>query len=321
MKKREEDYLNYEKNKQMKIIELTNDRLDDFRSYCEKHKYDHDESFLDETELAEFSIGEENPTFLLVENHQIRGVLSLMRKEYFLRGERARIRIFHCETGDKNHYAALLQKILPLKEPVKRIEMFLPDKLTATQEMAGLLGFRYFRTAYVMSRRGKVPVAPRFPEGFFLTEAVPGKDEGIWAEIRNRAFSNLKGSETPLTAENVSEHFADPDILKGGLVILRHHEKPVGIIRMSREEDEEGVFSFVAPVALIPEYQGKGLGSELLKAGIAVGAANGLPDCMLSVNGENENALKLYRKNGFELDMSVSCFVYNKGTIQTGEPV
>ena len=170
-----------------------------------------------------------------------------------------------------------------------------------------------------MSRGGKGVVSPEFPEGYSLKRFIAGEDEHAWAEIRNRAFSTLKGSEVPQTVENVLKLATDPKLLNGGMVLLLHGEIPVGVIRMDREENDEGLFSFVAPIALIPEYQGKGLGSELLKAGIAIGVENGLPDCMLSVNGENQNALKLYRKNGFDLDMSVSCFHYVNGIRQTGE--
>ena len=65
------------------------------------------------------------------------------------------------------------------------------------------------------------------------------------------------------------------------------------------ESESEGGkdYSFVAPLAILPEHQGKGLGSSLLRAGIQIGYDNGYKDCMLTVNGENENALKLYYKD------------------------
>lgn len=303
----------------MEIIELTAQRLEEFRAYCSAHKYEHDESFLDDDDLRDFEIGDENPTYLLIDDGRIAGVLSLMCTDYFLRGNKSRVRIFHCESGEKEHYKALADRVFPMAEPVRKIEMFLPDSRVESQNIVKSLGFEYYRTAFVMSRRGKEPVTPQFPEGYSLKQFIPGEDEESWAEIRNRAFSTLKGSEVPQTVENVLKLYSDPGRLKGGMVFLLHGEKPVGVIRMDREENDEGLFCFVAPIAIIPEYQGKGLGSELLKAGIAIGMKNGLPDCMLSVNGENENALKLYGKNGFDLDMSVSCFHYDNGTRQTGE--
>ena len=74
---------------------------------------------------------------------------------------------------------------------------------------------------------------------------------------------------------------------------------------MIRETEESEAYAFVAPIALLPEYQGKGLGLELLKCGIETGYANGLDNAMLVVNSENDKALGLYNKAGFELDMAV----------------
>lgn len=305
----------------MEIIKLTRELWKPFRNYCEKHRYDHDESFLYEEDLDKFEIGEKNPTYLLMENKKITGTLSLMLDDYYIRGKRSRIRIFHCETKDITHYKRLAETALPLDAPVERIEMSLPDKLEDIQFFIKHLGFDYYRTTYVMIRRDKEIMKPHFPEGFELRPLIHGKEEEIYASIRNTAFSDLKGSQTPITIKDVREQYNSTYQLKEGMQILFDPKgNPVGVVRMMLEEEERGPFSFVAPIAILPEYQGKGLGKELLKAGIAIGASNGLKDCMLCVNGENENALKLYKKNGFELDMSVSVFTYSNGVRQTGEP-
>lgn len=295
----------------MDIVKLNKALWLDFRNYCEKYKFDHDESFLSDQDFESFEIGEQNPTYLLLENKLIKGVISLMLDDYFLRGERSRVRIFHCEEEIFDHYNTLAQAALPLDSRVKKIEMFIPDKKEQIKDFLKRMGFAYYRTSYVMVRKDKAPEQVLFPEGFALKPLQPGRDEEVYARIRNAAFKNLKGSETPLTVEDVKETLKDPDILNEGMQILYNdHEEPIGIVSMVLDDNEEGKFSFVAPIALIPEYQGKGLGSELLKAGIEIGVKNGLDDCMLCVNGENENAQKLYLKNGFELNMSVSCFVY-----------
>lgn len=294
----------------MKVEKLNEERLPLFLRYCEKYKYAHDESFLYEDDLKEFGIDDENPTWLLLEGETLMGVLSLICDEYFARGRRARVRIFHCVETKEEHYKALFDHARPFEVPAEKIEMFLPDKLKETRRILESLDFGYYRTSYVMIRKGKEAPEVTLPEGFSLTPFVPGRDEEAFAEIRNIAFKNLKGSETPITIEDVKKHSTDKLLLNEGIQILRDGEKPVGLVRMIREEDETGVYSFVGPIALIPRYQGRGLGRELLKAGILIGIKNGLENSMLVVNGENEQALGLYRKTGYEIDMAVSCFTY-----------
>ncbi|MBB6480322.1 GNAT family N-acetyltransferase [Spirochaeta isovalerica] len=295
----------------MTVTELNDKNLTSFLAYCRDHKYDHDESFLYDEDLKDFAIGPENPTWLLFDGDDLRGVLSLICDEYFVKGKRARIRIFHCEKTDIENYRSLLEAALPLDCPVDKMEMFLPDKLKETQSLIRDLGFTYYRTSFVMVRKNKEKTAARFPEGFSLKAIDPQRDAELYGEIRNAAFRNLKGSETPLSREDVLKHYNDKSVLTGGMAILRDGDKGAGIVRVIKEEDETGIYSFIAPIALIPEYQGRGLGKELLKAGISIGQENGLDDCMLVVNGENEQALRLYKGAGFEIDMSVSCFTFS----------
>ncbi|MBN2658907.1 MAG: GNAT family N-acetyltransferase [Spirochaetales bacterium] len=295
----------------MNVTKLNSSSRDEFLEYCAKHKFDHDESFLNEKDLADFAPGPENPTWLLREGDALCGVLSLICDDYFVRGNRARVRIFHCESTDMDHYRALWDSAQPISCPVDKVEMFLPDRLKEVQAIVSGLGFSYYRTSYVMVRKNKESALSSFPSGYTLEAMKGDTDADLYGEIRNRAFRHLKGSQTPLSREDVLKHFHDSDLLPGGMAILRHGEKGVGILRVIKEEDESGDFSFIAPIALIPEYQGIGLGRELLKAGIAIGQENGLKDCMLVVNGENDQALKLYRGAGFEIDMSVSCFTFS----------
>jgi len=305
----------------MDVSILSEKQLPSFLDYCRKHKYEQDDSFLTEQDLDDFKIAYENPTWLLHEGEEIKGALSLICDDYYLKGQRARARIFHCETGEENHYRSLLRAAVPLNYPIEKIEMFLPDGKSAARKIIGNLGFSRYRTSYLMIRKDKNNTQPSFPQGYTLNQINLLSDADLYREIRNRAFRNLKGSETPISRNDVIKHYNDKSLLEGGMAILRDGKRGVGILRVSREEEERGCFSFIGPLALIPEYQGRGLGRELLKAGIAIGREQGLADCMLVVNGENEMALRLYRGTGFEIDMSVSCYTYpNRALKNTPQP-
>ena len=291
----------------MVVEKLSEDRLEEFKAYCYKYRYVHDESFLYDNDINDFEINGENPTELLIENNKITGVLSLMCNEYYLAGKKVRVRIFHCEQTSLESYKALLDSLMPLNFSIERVEMFIPEKLDLVQSILHRLGFMKQRTSFVMIRKDKQLMKANFPDGFHLKPFKNNEDEDAYAMVRNQAFHNLSGSQTPITNEMVSKQNKEHGLLKDGMQILWFGEKPVGVLRMLRESEDTTEYAFVAPIALLPEYQGKGLGTELLKAGIELGQNNGLLNTMLVVNAENEQALSLYMKNGFEVDMAVNC--------------
>jgi ribosomal protein S18 acetylase RimI-like enzyme len=75
------------------------------------------------------------------------------------------------------------------------------------------------------------------------------------------------------------------------------HE-PVGMLRLNEMDDEIGIYSF----AVIPDYQGRGYGRQMLEEAIyAVRADQGQKTIMLDVDTTNERALQLYRSCGFDI--------------------
>ena len=292
----------------MKVALLDNENLSRFKEYCIKFRKDHDDSYLYDEDLEILAIEKDNPGFLLIENDEIIGALSLVADDYYLSGQKARVRIFHCIESNFNHYEMLLDSLLPSNLAINEIEMFVPTSNKEVKNIINKLLFKYYRTSYVMIRRNKEKVSVSFDEGFVLKPFVQGRDEVHYMNIRNIAFKNLKGSETPMSIEHVTKLTSSKELLNKGIQILWHHDIPVGVIRMVHEEENNIEYSFVAPIAIIPEYQGRGLGTKLLKAGIMIGYENNIYDSMLAVNGENEDALKLYRKTGFQIDLALDCY-------------
>jgi len=290
------------------IKRLDHDNFNDFKAYCIEHKGEHDESFLYDEDFDEFEIGYDNPTYLLYGEQGIEGVCSIIQEAYYLNGNKARVRIFHCKNNRLEDYKRLLEKILPLDSRAQRIVMFIPSSNIISRKIVEEMGFFIERYSYVMERCDKEPKEYSFPDGFSLTDFVANRDEEDYLNVRNKAFETIIGSETPITKEQVTDSMKEEKILIGGGKILRYKGRAVGVIRMELENEEGKDYSFVAPLAILPEYQGKGLGSNLLRAGIKVGCENVYNDCMLTVNAENENALKLYINEGFEKTMEVVCY-------------
>lgn len=75
------------------------------------------------------------------------------------------------------------------------------------------------------------------------------------------------------------------------------HE-PVGMLRLNEMHDEIGIYSF----AVIPDYQGRGYGRQMLEEAIyAVRADHNQKTIMLDVDVANERAFRLYHSCGFDI--------------------
>jgi len=87
--------------------------------------------------MDNFAIGYENPTWLLHEGEDVKGTLSLICDDYYLKGQRARVRIFHCETEEEDHYRSLLKGGMAiLRDGKKRV-----DIVRVSKEERGIFSF------------------------------------------------------------------------------------------------------------------------------------------------------------------------------------
>lgn len=87
-----------------------------------------------------------------------------------------------------------------------------------------------------------------------------------------------------------------------------HKEKPIGVVRTGKEYFSDAYYATVNSLAVIPEYQGRGLGRHLLRACLTRGREEGLEKGFLCVNAENDGAAKLYEQEGFYKTESFVCY-------------
>jgi mycothiol synthase len=295
----------------MRVVWLEKERVSDFVAYCKKHRSEVDDSYLYDFELREFAVDDENPTYLaLNELDEIIGTASLVMDDYHKRGKRARFRIFHCETQDIQCYQQLLGSVLKHATDLEKVFLFIPVVNKKLIEMIEGLNFSVERYAFLLVREDLDVPDLELADGYELRTFRPGQDEENWLTVRNAAFSTLKGSETPLTTEGVTKLLTDDDYLEGGMMILFHQEKPVGVIRGAQDEYDEAPIMNIGPVAILPEYQGRGLGRSLLRSSLRFAKEKGYKRTILSVNGENDRAQALYIQEGFKQVEAVVCFQY-----------
>jgi mycothiol synthase len=293
----------------MKIKALEQERIADFTAYCRKYKSEVDESFLYDEDLDNFKIDDENPTYIIIdEQDEIKAAASLMIDDYNRRGKKARFRIFHSELDDIAYYEMLLKAILQHTDGLEKVYLFVPLENKQLAKAVEELSFVIERYCYLLVR-DDLPVGEfEISEEYELRAFVPGQDEEDWCHVRNISFATLKGSETPATPENIAKLTTSDEYIDGGMLMLYHKGRPVGVVRGSKDEYNNMPIMNIGPLAIIPEYQGKGLGRSLLRASISFAKQHGYDRTILSVNAENDRAKVLYLQEGFVQDEAVACY-------------
>jgi mycothiol synthase len=295
----------------MKVEYLKGDRVADFVKYCKKHKMEIDESFLYDADLENFEPNDENPTYIAL-NHEgnIVAVASIIMDEYHKHGKRARFRIFHSEVENLEFYKKLLEAILKHTDVIEKLFVYVPFENKKLAESLEGIDFSAERFSFLLVREDLEIPQYYFPEGYDIRPFRLGQDEETWCMVRNAGFAKLQGHETPITPEMVSKMMTKLDYIEGGSLILYHHEQPVGIIRGSNDEYEDEPIMNIGPIALTPEYQGKGLGRNLLRYLLDFAKEKTYNRTILCVNGENEKAKTLYVQEGYKQVEGVTCYIY-----------
>ncbi len=298
----------------MKTEILRNDRVEDFASFCKKHRSKVDESFLYDEHLRNFHPDAENPTYIITNlQGEIVASASLIIDDYHKRGKKGRFRIFYSEVEDIAYYRALKDAILHHVTGLDYIFVFVQDMNTKMMDFFNELIFSPERYIYFLKREGLEAPQYTVPDEYEIKAFQVGKDEENWCHIRNSAFASLKGNDTPVTREMVTKMVSSSDYIDGGLMLIYHKDKPVGIIRGTADEFENSPAMNIGPIAILPEYQGRGLGRILLRATINFGIENNYSTIVLGVNAENEKARDLYIQEGFEQVEAVACYRYDIG--------
>ncbi|HEY0606417.1 MAG TPA: GNAT family N-acetyltransferase [Herpetosiphonaceae bacterium] len=127
---------------------------------------------------------------------------------------------------------------------------------------------------------------PRFP----TLRLQPGtvEDADLLARIQAAAFGESEDMVRPYVIRALHQPHRQYWI---GLL----DDQPVGMMRLSRYEHEADITAF----GVLPEYQGRGYGRQMLLDAIDLLLAEGWSQIMIDVVIENQNALKLYQSCGF----------------------
>lgn len=178
----------------------------------------------------------------------------------------------------------------------------------AAAQLAQRHGLSRVRDLWRMRRKAdkEVPAAP-LPEGVRLRAFEPGRDEQAWLEVNAAAFAHHP-EQGRMTLNDLLERergdWFDPAgfllaVDTDDTILGFHWTKVHPALEGTRGGSIEAVGEVYA-VGISPLAQGKGLGKALTIAGMTHLASRGLEHVMLYVDADNEAAVALYRRLGFE---------------------
>jgi mycothiol synthase len=194
---------------------------------------------------------------------------------------------------------------LAAKAGSDEIDLFVPLSGPA-RPFAQAMGLSYRSSLWLLELTPGIAVPePALPAG------VVARAPGDWlplqryVDLMNAAFADHP-SPLSWTVDEIEHAQAQPGFDPTTSLLVSpadRPEEPVAFVRAflaPPESDDPAPVGQVRLIGVLPQWRGRGLGRELLRWGVAQMRSHGAVRIQLSVEAENELALGLYRRTGFE---------------------
>lgn len=187
------------------------------------------------------------------------------------------------------------------------VHLWVPKPGEEHDRGAALHGLSRGRELFQMRR--PLPVPGPSPE-LATRPFRPGADEIRWLEVNNRAFLSHP-EQGGWDEENVVAREREPWFEAEGFLLHERQGRLAGFCWTKIHHDVSPALGEIYVVAVDPDFQGLGLGRQLVLCGLAWLAGRGLSTGMLYVDSANEAAVALYRGLGFTVDHVDRAYVAN----------
>ncbi len=160
--------------------------------------------------------------------------------------------------------------------------------------LAVAAGLRPERDLYQMRR----PLPAEEPATLPTRPFVVGQDESAWLAVNNRAFAGHP-DQGGWTTDDLARLEGEPWFDTDGFLLHERDDRLVGFCWTKVHSEVEPPLGEIYVVAVDPEFQGLGLGRELVVAGLDRLGRQGLGTSLLYVDAWNQAAVGLYEALGF----------------------
>jgi len=173
------------------------------------------------------------------------------------------------------------------------VHVWVPMPTAADDAVAEALGLQRGRDLHQMRR----PLPVEGMQSTITTRPFrPGEDEKRWLAVNNGAFRGHP-EQGVWTLETIAEREQQDWFDPAGFLLYEEGSDLAGFC-WTKVHDEEQLGEIYV-IAVNPDYQRRGLGKELVLAGLEYLAGRALPMAMLYVDRDNVEASALYKALGF----------------------
>jgi mycothiol synthase len=177
-----------------------------------------------------------------------------------------------------------------------RIHLWVPKPTDDVDALVRAVGFRRGRDLYQM----RLPL-PLGVHGDLATRSFRlGRDEERWLDVNNAAFAHHPeqgGWDLDTLRQREKEPWFDPE----GFLLHERDGRLAGFC-WTKVHADDGSLGEIYVLAVHPDFQGRGLGRDLLLAGLEHLTGRGLTTAMLYVEAAHRSAVGLYEGVGFTVD-------------------
>jgi mycothiol synthase len=289
----------------LRVEQVRRDNLAQFIRYVTAHGSEHDDSYLPG---AGYTPSPEHPGYVALQDGEVIGAASLMRTPQYLQARRGRFSVFHAIDPSLRAYSLLFNAIRRHFDGLDSVYLFLPEACKAAAEAVLQIGFTVERHSYVMKIDHANPTGLVVPEGLTLRTIRPG-DEAcfrLYADAINANFAELAG-HLPMHPELLRDWMEEDTCLEDGIALLLQGSRAVGTVGVMRDSEDRRAGE-ISALSVAKDHRHRGLGRMLLRHAVCFATWRGLRPVFLSLNAENDTALRLYQSEGFVVTDTMVCF-------------
>lgn len=195
-----------------------------------------------------------------------------------------------------------------------RVNWWVFEPTSAHTALADDADLRQTRTLYQMRRN----LPTDMPVTIATRSFVPGVDDDEWLRVNNRAFAD-HGEQGGWTIDTFCQRQQEPWFDPDGFRILDAttidpDEEPGRMAgfcwtKVHPASGDEQALGEIYVIAVDPDFHGRGLGAQLVLAGLEHLAGAGIDVGMLYVDADNTAAVTMYRQLGFTIHSTNAAFV------------
>jgi len=190
---------------------------------------------------------------------------------------------------------------------VKIVHVNIPQNNVTTKRLFSKMGFRFVRR--FLEKRLDLSEAHllKINTVASLCRCLRRGEEDKLVQIQNRSFANTWGY-SPNTIEDISYRTGLPNCSLEDIILACDADRPIGYcwtkIHFEEGKAISGGNGRIYMLGVDPNHRGKGVGKQVLLAGLSHLKSKGIRTVELTVDSDNKAACALYRSVGFEVHSS-----------------